>query len=281
MKLIKLCTLHFALSTLAASAAIIQPLSLPPFTFAGRITDYAHIAYDADSMVEIRVKASDGTLLAKTHTSAHESSSFNYRIDIPIASQSIPGYGKIGETVAFEFIDPEGRSYSGLVTDGDATLGLAGDYRKLDIILATDANKDGVADEYVETLEYLMWINGIAEYDPNADYDKDGATNYAEYVAGTNPFDATDRFNVRQMAMAVGEDDYIAMRVMVNQGRVYSVKTTEELGAADWKEASFSVQDPSEALRTRLATGPTETGYRTIYVKKGSDASRFWKLEVE
>ena len=46
-------------------AAAIQPVALPPFTFVGRITDYAHIAYDAEASVEVRAKTSDGTLLAK------------------------------------------------------------------------------------------------------------------------------------------------------------------------------------------------------------------------
>lgn len=264
-------------------AAAIQPVSLPPFTFAGRITDYAHIAYDADAKVEVRVKAQDGTLLAKTSTATSGRSVFNYRIDIPLASQAIAGHVKAGESVVFEFVDPKGTLFTGLVSGADATLGAPGDYKRLDVILATDANHDGVADEYVETLEYLMWLNGISDYNPNADYDGDGHSNYAEYVAGTNPFDKTDRFSVRQMAMDQGIDGYIALRFQVSQGRVYMVDTTMKLDPkeVDWVEAPFSVADPGEALRTRLPTGPSETGYRTIYVKKGTDPSRFWKLRVE
>ena len=268
---------------LCANAAPLQPLALPPFTFAGRIVDYAHIAYDNQTTVEVRVSTTNGVLLAKTTTSTSGSSKFNYTIDIPIASDAISGYVKAGDRVVFDFVDYQGNIYSGLVADGDSTLGQPGDWRRLDVILATDANRDGVADEYVETLEYLMWLNGVAEYDPNADYDGDGHSNYEEYVAGTNPFDKTDSFSVRQMAIDQGIDGYVTFKFLVNQGRVYSVDTSEFLDAAkvDWVEAPFSVADPAAALQSKISTGTAETGYRVIYLKKGTDPSRFWKMHVE
>lgn len=264
-------------------AAAIQPVALPPFTFVGRITDYAHIAYDAEASVEVRAKTSDGTLLAKTTTATGGNSSFNYRLDIPLASRELDGHLKTGESVVFEFVDPGGKIYSGLVSGADSTLGAPGDYRRVDVILATDANHDGVADEYVEALAYLMWVNGIAEYDPKADSDGDGVSNFDEYIAGTNPFDPTDRFSVREMAIDKGADGYVAFRFLVNQGRVYSVVTSERLEApeVEWVEAPFSVSDPAEALQMRLSTGAAETGYRTVFLKKGEDPSRFWKMKVE
>jgi len=270
--------------SLFASLAAVQPVEFPPFTFAGRIVDYAHVAYDADTVVEVRVKAQDGTLLAKTKTRTCGETAFNYVVDIPLASQPIAGHYKVGEAVVFDFVDPDGRIYTGLVTQGDATIGKPGACRKVNVILASDANKDGVADEYVETLEYLMWKNGVATYDANADYDHDGQSNYAEYVAGTNPFDATDTFTVREMAVAQGVDDYFALKVLVSQGRTYTVLTTDRINSGqdvtEWVGTSFMVNDPSAALQNHLSTGPSEIGYRIIYLKKDG-AQRFWKLKVE
>jgi len=274
--------LSFVLCPLSLLFAALPPVEMPPFVFAGRIVDYAHVAFDAETVVEVRVKAKDGTLLAKTTTATGGLSAYNYALNVPLASQAIEGHVKTGDAVVFEFVDPDGRVYAGLVSEGDATVGRPGDVKKVNVILASDANGDGVADEYVETLEYLMWKYGIETYDANADYDQDGQSNYAEYVAGTNPFDKTDRFSVREMATAQDIDGYLALKVLVSQGRTYTVATSGRLGkdVTDWVKAEFAVNDPTSALQGRLSTGPSEVGYRVIYVKKDG-ASRFWRLEVE
>jgi len=265
-----------------AAIAAIQPVELAPFTFAGRIVDYAHVAYDGDTVVEVRVKSQDGKLLAKTKTATYGNTAFNYAVNIPVSSQAISGHAQPDTPVTFEFVDPDGYIYAGLVPEGDATVGKPGEYRTLNVILASDKNKDGVPDEYVETLEYLMWLNGVETYDAKADYDGDGANNYAEYVAGTNPFDKTDKFSVREMATKEGFEDYLAFKVLVSQGRSYIVETTGQLGrdVTDWTKTSFSINDPTAALQGRLSTGPSEVGYRVIYVKKDGP-QRFWQLKVE
>lgn len=281
MKRMALFTI-LSLAALSGRAAVLQPVELLPFAFAGRIVDYAHIAYRDDFSVEVRVKAQDGTLLAKTTTRAIGGTVYNYAVWIPLASEVISGHVKAGDTVVFEFVDPDGRVFTGLVPADNAKIGNPGDIARVDVILASDANGDGVADEYVESLEYLMWLKGIASYDANADDDKDGQTNYQEYVAGTNPFDPTDRFSVREMAIENGMEGYIAFRVLVNQGRDYVVETTVSLDAksVEWIKTQFSVADPAAALQGKIVTGPYETGYRTIYVKKDGP-QRFWKLKVE
>ena len=263
-------------------AAVIQPVELLPFAFFGRIVDYAHIAYRDDLTVEIRVKAQDGTLLAKTTTRTLGQTAYNYAVWIPLASQLIAGHVQVGDTVVFEFVDPEGRVYSGLVPVADAKIGNPGERSRVDVILASDANHDGIADEYVETLEYMMWLKGIEKFEPGADYDQDGQSNYQEYVSGTNPFDGTDKFSVREMAIENGFDDYVAIKVLVNQGRDYTIETTAHLEPelVEWVKTGFSVADPAAALRERISTGQSETGYRTIFLKKDGP-QRFWRLKVE
>jgi len=283
MKRFKILAISYLMAHIAylASAAL-PPVEMPAFVFAGRIVDYAHIAFDSETVVEVRVKTKGGTLLAKTTTATSGLSSYNYVINVPIATQAAAGHVKVGDEVVFEFVDPDGVVYAGLVPSNQARVGRPGQRAKVDVILASDSDHDGVADEYVETLEYLMWRNKISTYDANADYDGDGVSNYAEYVAGTNPFDKTDKFSVREMAVESGFDDYVAIKVLVSQGRTYTVSSTGSLDRKllDWSPAEFSVGDPSAALRGRLSTGPSETGYRIIYLKK-EGPSRFWKMNVE
>lgn len=280
-KLLMTLAAAFAVLPLAAVVKTQTPLALAPFTFAGRIVDYAHVAYDADASVEVRVKNAAGTLLAKTTTATGGATAYNYVIDVPVSSQALAGHAIVGEAVSFEFVDPSGIVYAGLAATTNATVGLPGALKRLDVVLATDSNNDGVADEYEESLAYLMWINGIeGDYDATEDYDGDGQSNYAEYIAGTNPFDATDKFSIRQMAMDEGIDDFVALRIPVSRGRSYTVSATPELNPAEWHPSSFTLDLSVAPSATHLNTGAYETGYKTIFVpKKG--ARRFYKVNVE
>ena len=261
----------------AASA----PVALVPFAFAGRIVDYAHIAYDENAAVEVRVKNLSGELLAKTLTQTRGFTSCNYVVTLPVMSRAVAGTAVVGEKVVFEFVDPDGKIYAGLVAEEDAIVGNPGETKTLNIVLASDADKDGVADEYLESIEYWMWQRGIdGPYDAQADYDGDGQSNYAEYIAGTNPCDATDRFSVRQMACEEGIEDYVKLRVPVVQGRSYSVAAADSLAKSVWRLISFA-EDPSKPPEsTYLNTGPAEVGYRTIFVKKDGP-QHFYKVKVE
>lgn len=272
---------HLSYLSSAALKMTHDPLPLPPFTFAGRVVDYAHVAYDADQKVEIRVSDAAGNLIAKGQTFTSGKTTYNFAVDIPLSDQAAQGSVQTGAKVKITFIDPDGQIFEGLVLEGDETTGNPGEMKTLNVALGTDADHDGVTDEYVDALAYLMWKNGKSAYDANADWDGDGANNRAEYIAGTNPFDAKDRFSVRQMAAAEGFDDYIKLTFLANQGRSYTVDTSDALEPekANWRGTAFKNAEGEE--QTRINTGGTETGYRTIYVLKENLKQQFWKLKVE
>ena len=278
-----LCLASFVLA-FAAPAALKQthePFPLPSFTFAGRVVDYAHVAYDADQKVEIRVFDATGKLIAKGQTFTSGGTAYNFSVDVPLSDQAAQGSVQTGAKVTITFIDPDGVIYEGLVLEGDSIVGNPGEMKTLNVALGTDADHDGVADEYVDALAYLMWKNGKSAYDANADWDGDGANNRAEYIAGTNPFDAKDRFSVRQMAVEEGFEDYLRLTFLANQGRTYTVDTSDVLEPekANWRGTSF--KDEKGETEERIATGGTETGFRTIYVLKENLKHQFWKLKVE
>ena len=266
---------------LLLGATATTPIVLPTFTFAGRVTDYAHIGYDADQNVEIRAKDEKGTLVAKTKTSTGGNTAYNFALDIPLASESAGGYVTPGMKLVFEFVDPDGKIFTGLVAEGDSAVGQPGGIRELKIALATDADGDGIPDEYVDMLGYLMWINGKDSYEPDADWDGDGANNRAEYVAGTNPFDPKDRLSVREMAEEKGYEGYLKFSFLANQGRSYSVDTTEDLKDSTWRQTVF-VDSEDGAKKSFINTSPTKAAaYRAIYVLKENVKQQFWKLKVE
>lgn len=273
--------LYVALLMSGVLSAASLPVSFVPFAFAGRITDYAHVAYDGDASVEVRLKAADGTLLAKTTTRTSGKTSYNYVLTVPVSTQALKGYALVGDKVVFEFVDPQGRVYQGLVAESDAVIGNPGTVKLLNIVLATDSDKDGVADEYLESVEYWMWRTGVeGPYNASADYDGDGYSNYEEYVAGTNPCDPLDRFSVRQMALSQGIDGYVCLRIPVNQGRSYSVLDTPRLEQPQWKQTTFAREAGKDPSETHINTGVAEVGYRMIFVKKDGP-QHFYKVTVE
>ena len=256
-------------------------VSIAPFTFAGRVVDYAHVAYDADSSVEIRLKDADGALLAKTTTATSGQTAYNYVLYVPVTTVKTPRYACVGESVTFEFVDPSGTVYTGLVPANDAVVGKSGEVKRLDVVLATDSDGDGVADEYLESVEYWMELAGVeGPYDPTKDYDGDGRTNYEEYLAGTNPCDANDCFSVRQITSEEAADGYVALRVSVADGRTYSVRHTGSLSNPNWQLATFAEDAASEPSESYFTTGKTEKGERIIFVKKDGP-QHFYKVDLE
>ena len=276
-----LCLTYFVLAfaALAGLKATHDPFPLPSFTFAGRVVDYAHVAYDADQKVEIRVYDAAGKLIAKGQTFTSGRTSYNFSVDVPLSDQAVQGSVQTGAKVNIVFVDPDGVIYEGLVLEGDATVGKPGEMKTLNVALGTDEDHDGVADEYVEAMAYLMWKHGKSAYDANADWDGDGVNNRAEYIAGTNPFDAKDRFSVREMAVEEGFENYLKLTFLANQGRTYTVDTKDDLAQGDWRGTSF--KDEKGETGVSITTGGTETGFKTIYVLKENLKQQFWKLKVE
>ena len=277
-------TLHIALvmsliAHLSPAAPTHDPFPLPPFAFAGRVVDYAHVAYDADQKVEIRVLDAEGRLIAKGQTFTSGKTSYNFAVDVPLSDPVARGAVQPGAKVKIVFIDPDGVIYEGLVLEGDSVVGKPGEMKKLNVALGTDSDNDGVADEYVEALAYLMWKYGNADYDAEADWDGDGASNRDEYIAGTNPYDPKDRLSVRAMADEKGYENYMKLTFLANQGRTYTIDTTDDLGKGEWHGAEF--KNEAGEISERITTGGVETGFRTIYVLKENVKRQFWKLKVE
>jgi len=232
------------------------------------------------------------TLLAKASTAASTASSCNFAIDIPVATVASEGFVIVGTKVKLVFVDADGNRYDSVVSDGDAVVGNPGECKWLTAFLGTDANKDGIADEYAEL--YLLYGqllgHDLSSFDANADYDGDGQSNLAEYIAGTDPFLAEDVFDTKAIDLDFWPKDgagvtlYDWMRVTfpTAQGRCYSVYTTPSLdGGGVWELGTFSYAPSSDGQGERFhMTDSSEAGDCSIYLPKDA-ARRFWRIVVE
>ena len=279
------CLLSFALASAASGALVLKnsPMALPPFTFVGRVTDYEHVAYDADQLTTVRAYAADGTELASALTYHARDSFYNFRIDIPVASAPTKGRALAGDKVTLVFTDPEGHVFDGVVPDDNAVVGDPGEYKRISVMLATDEDKDGVSDEYVwYNWWYLLEMGlDLADFDAEADYDGDGQNNRNEFIAGTSMFDAKDVFDVHALNVS-NRLDWVSVEFLAKNGRAYTVLTSDSLDdGKQWNLGTFRYQDNDAALEdARIMTGGTETGWRWFFLPKDLNR-RFWRIEVE
>ena len=165
--------LALGLAALASPAPAASPLAVMPFTYVGRIVDSTHTAFDGTTAVELRLKDLSGRLLAKCTTYTSETSPYNYRLDVPMATAPAEGCATYGQVVAIELVDANGVLWAGLFPASKCAVGKPGDLCRCDIVVAADANANGIADEYEDYLAWRMWNNGV-----------EGTNNASKYNGG-------------------------------------------------------------------------------------------------
>lgn len=274
-----------ALLLVTATHAFAQAGALPPYTFVGKVSNYSGIPYGTNSAVEIRVKNLDGGLLAKTAIRVSTESPYNYRLAVPVASAPAAGYATSAEGLIFEVYDGTGTTYTSLVPAEQAVVGDPGGIGVINFSLSVDANDNGIPDQYENYISYLMALQDIdGPYDPDADYDGDGFSNRAEFLAGTNPLNAADRLHIA----AAGEyksgmtgDGLFAITFVTAAGRTYSIKATADLAGMGSASREPFRADPAEATaQTYLHTSTLQAEAVTLYlVPQG--ATRFYQVVVE
>ena len=281
----------FASIAFVALAGDVPVQELFPFDIVGRIVNADNVAYDARSEIVMQVRDADGKLLAQTvERNPSRVSPWNFVLEIPISSGRASGYAMQGDVfqLSAKFGD---KVYTGLVAPADAKIGTPGDKLFLKIMLAEDANGNGIGDTYEETMLDEMWYAGIdGDYDPEADYDGDGQSNRTEYLAGTDPFDKDDFFRVSSYGLpnsdASGPAELFAVTFEANAGRSYGVVSSPDLAETadgkrpDWRRTVFrlSRDDPESANVASLDARTWEV--RTIYLLRDGDR-RFFKVVQE
>jgi len=141
-----------------------------------------------------------------------------------------------------------------------------GAQQRLDFTLGTDADGDGMPDEWEA---WVLDEDGrdssaaaVAAFRPGDDADGDGMTNLQEYLAGTDPFIATDILKIVSFERIAGTDRAKVTFTTV-RNRKYRIVMSESLDKPNWSPVATS-----DSTEGELAYEPMDgTGrMRTVHV---------------
>ena len=250
----------------------------------GTLKDWQNKVLTSAAAVTIQAVATNGTVIASTKVADPSADGYNFLLEIPLSSKATDFTAAVSNTLNCVLVQESGLS---LAVDplvvGEAN---AVSEVRLAFVNTRSYTKDGttvnVPEEYIEAISIWMEAYGIeGDYDPFDDYDHDGAKNYAEYCAGTNPFDATDKLAITAYAAPQSAPHAISFEYV--GGHVYGVATTRTLTNPQWATQPVRKNETdTDHEQVMPSADEDDVGMATIYVVPAEGAtSQFFRLEAK
>lgn len=172
------------------------------------------------------------------------------------------------------------------------TVGKPGQRTRLDLTLGVDSDGDGLPDAWEQSQLFAAGIqpgpNGwdLSLIDRDGDFDGDGLSNYAEYIAGTFATDPTDYLNLRMVGKSTRS---VHLQFFGIYSKVYALEASTDLKT--WTAVNLYPSNPEPASLAAGATAPiaqpslqaTKTGVVDLYADASADSSArtfFYRLKV-
>ena len=250
----------------------------------GTLKDWQNKVLTSSAAVTVQAVATNGTVIASAKVADPTADGYNFLLQIPLSSTATDSTVAVGDTLNCVLVQESGLSLAAnplVVGEANAvsTVSLA-------YVNMKNYTKDGetvsVPMEYIDAIAPWMEAYGKeGDYDPFADYDDDGASNYAEYCAGTNPFDATDKLAIT--AYAAPQNAPHALSFEYVGGHVYGVATTRSLTNPQWATQKVKkTETDAEREQVMPSADEDDVGVATIYVVPAEGAkSQFFKVEAK
>ena len=250
----------------------------------GTLKDWQNKVLTSSAAVTVQAVSTNGTVIASTKVADPSADGYNFLLEIPLSSKATDFTAAVSNTLNCVLVQESGLS---LAVDplvvGEAN---AVSEVRLAFVNTRSYTKDGttvnVPEEYIEAISIWMEAYGIeGDYDPFDDYDHDGAKNYAEYCAGTNPFDATDKLAITAYAAPQSAPHAISFEYV--GGHVYGVATTRTLTNPQWATQPVRKNETdTDHEQVMPSADEDDVGMATIYVVPAEGAtSQFFRLEAK
>ena len=268
----------------AASVAVAANVPVGTHHIKGTLKDWQNKVLTSSAAVTIQAVSTNGTVIASTKVADPTADGYNFLLQIPLSTAATDATAAVGDTLNCVLVQESALSLAvDPIPVGEAN---AVSSISLAFINTKSYTKDGttvnVPEEYVDTIAAWMEAYEIeGEYDPFADYDHDGASNYAEYCAGTNPFEASDKLAITAYAAPRSAPHAISFEYV--GGHVYGVATTRTLTNPQWAVQPVKKSETdTEHEQVMPSADEDDVGVATIYVVPAEGAtSQFFKVEAK
>ena len=234
---------------------------------------------------KVRAQRADGTVIAESSVESANEEGVNFTLSIPVASASTAKSCKVGETLDCVLTTPQGTLDVPNSLKVDTPVRMGSVTFNCTEVKSYVNPKDGKAVEiptaYIDEVQAWLDVDRNGEaYDPWADYDNDGISNYAEFLAGTIPFDDSDYLRVKEFGMKNGK---LALKFEHVGGHVYAVSSANTLAKPEWAQRRVRKNADGSELEQVLADGGEgDVGETEIFITPvGSATSEFFKLEAK
>ena len=275
------CIAVAALFAATANAAVNFPVGT--HLIKGTLKDWQNKVLTSSAAVTVQAVSTNGSVIASTKVADPTAAGCNFLLQIPLSSKATDSTAAVGDKLNCVLIQGAGLSLAvEQLNVGDANTVSNVCLAFVNMKSYMDGDKTvSVPEEYTDAIAPWMEAYGKeGDYDPFADYDDDGASNYAEYCAGTNPFDPTDKLVIA--AYAAPQSAPHALSFEYVGGHLYGVATTRSLTNPEWTTQPVKKSE-ADAEQTQVMPSADEedVGMTTIYVVPAEGAtSQFFKLEA-
>ena len=271
-------------SFLLAFAAVAATPNAPLGTYivSGAVKDGDNKVLAAESGMIVRAVSANGKVVAESAIGA-DTTGRNFRLEVPVAIRATDEAAAVGDELSIVFIKG-GETL--VAAEKVRVTGVAeantSDYLFLPVVEFKKNDGSGetvkIPKDYLELVE--PWLDGKV-YDPWGDEDADGQSNYAEYLAGTSPFDPSDALRVKTFAPG-GAGHQLTFEYV--GGHIYGIAATPSLVQPSWAAAKVKLNEDDSPDDRVLPPPEVEdgVGVATIYVVPTEGAKQeFFKLEAK
>ena len=273
-----------AMTTPCAAATANFPVGT--HLYKGTLKDWQNKVLTSSASVTVQAVATNGTVIASTKVADPTADGYNFLLQIPLSTTATDSTAAVGDTLNCVIVQDSGLS---LAVD-PLVVGEANTVSSVSLAfvnMKSYTSKDGgttvsVPSEYVDTI--AAWLDAYeieGEYDPFADYDGDGASNYAEYRAGTNPFDSTAKLAITAYAAPENAPHPISFEYV--GGHLYGVSTTLSLTNPAWAvQPVKNSETDAEQTQVMPSADEDDVGVATIYVVPAEgEKQQFFRMEAK